>query len=95
MHDSETPTRQDLLNLLEELFGCRHPDFDQRIDRAHQRKMEICEEYPERRDKINRLLCRPLILAKQVYTRWGTMSPRERRKMVGALRTSKEERNRV
>lgn len=78
-----TPSRQDLLDLVQETYGVRHPDFD-----------SIREQYSRITDNVHdediesdaRLLLAGLDATKNTYEDWDEMSEYEKRKSLDAIK---------
>lgn len=77
-----TPSRQDLLDLVEETYGVRHPDFG-----------SIREQYSRINDNIHdeeiesdvRILIAGLDAIKNAYEDWGEMNQYEKRNALNAM----------
>lgn len=77
------PSRQDLLDLVQETYGVRHPDFD-----------SIREQYSRITDNVHdediesdaRLLLAGLDATKNTYEDWDEMSEYEKRKSLDAIK---------
>lgn len=82
-------TREDLLDVLEVLFGCRHPDFQRQTDTLERIVAEVRSD-----DRVNGLaneLLRfhaPHIgIAQYAYHEWDDLSLEVKREVMGSLRS--------
>lgn len=92
MTDEENvPSRSDLLDQLERLFGNRDPDFDRQADRAQKLRREVLEERGEQfADDWFEVYGRPLELCRLAYDRWEELRPRAKREILEEIRVADE-----
>jgi molecular chaperone GrpE (heat shock protein) len=76
-------SRQDLLDLVEETYGVRHPDFDS-IRKQYSRITENIHDEDIESDA--RLLIAGVDATKNTYEDWSEMSEHERKKALNAIK---------
>lgn len=77
-----TPSRENLLDLVEETYGVRHPDFDS-IRKQYRRITENTHDKEVESDA--RLLIAGLDATRNTYEDWDEMSEYEKDKALGAI----------
>lgn len=80
------PSRQDLLDLVEETYGARHPNFDS-IREQYSRITE--NTHDEDIESDARLLLAALDAAKNTYEDWSEMSEYEKENALDALKRAR------
>ena len=78
-----SPTRDDLLNLVEKTYGTRHPDFSS-IRTQYRRITEQCHDQEIESDA--RLLIAGLDATQNAYEDWEEMNRHEKTQALSALR---------
>jgi hypothetical protein len=75
-------TRQDLLDLIEETYGDRHPDFD-----SIQKQFELIGQQTDEEElqKDTRVLIAGVQAIRNTYEDWDDLSEFEREKAMGAV----------
>ncbi|WP_332314752.1 hypothetical protein [Salinibacter sp.] len=77
-----SPTRQDLLDLIEETYGDRHPDFE-----SIQKQFELIGQETDKEEirKDTNVLIAGVQAIKNTYEDWDELSDFEREKAIGAV----------
>jgi hypothetical protein len=75
-------TRQDLLDLIEETYGDRHPDFD-----SIQKQFELISQQTDEEElqKDTKVLIAGVQAIRNTYEDWDELSEFEREKAMGAV----------
>lgn len=89
--EKNVPSRSDLLDQLERLFGSRDPDFDRQADRAQKLRRKVLEERGSQfAEDWFEVYGRPLELCRLAYDRWEELSPKAKREFLEEIRAADE-----
>ena len=77
-----SPTRQDLLDLIEETYGDRHPDFE-----SIQKQFELISQEADKEEvrKDTNVLIAGVQAIRNTYEDWDELSDFEQEKAMGAV----------